>query len=118
MSMSLTAHILFGRPTRLPAGRIRTHNPDTRRHAATTPAEIDNAARNAETRLANVENVFNAIADGHISTIAIEDATGLSKTTVQKALHELEDWPSGPRIVRIRSSQQAHTFRIYGGQID
>lgn len=110
--MSLTAHLLFGKPTRLPQGRVRTHNPDARRQSAPTVGQEDNAARNTTTRLANVEKVFNAIADGHRTTPAIEDASGLSKSTVVKALHELEDWPGGPRIVRIRNGRGSHQFEI------
>lgn len=101
--MSLTAHLLFGKPTRLPKGRVRTHNPDHRHPGA-------NLARNTETRLANVEKVFNAIADGHRSISAIEDATELSRSTVKKALHDLEDWPAGQRVVRIRDGNKPHQF--------
>jgi len=108
--MSLTAHLLFGKPTRLPKGRIYTHNPDARRLAALTVAQQDNAARSAATKLANIERVFNAIADGVDSIIDISDKTGLSEATVKKLLHELEDWPSGARIVRTKG--QKHQFKV------
>ena len=71
--MSLTAHLLFREPTRLPKGRIRTHNLDSQRRDAPTADQVEHAARNTQTRLANVEKVFNAIAAGHRSTVPIED---------------------------------------------
>jgi len=111
--MSLTAHLLFREPTRLPKGRIRTHNLDSQRRDAPTADQVEHAARNTQTRLANVEKVFNAIAAGHCSTVPIEDATGLSKSTVQKALHGREDWPGGGRIVRTRGVHKPHQFRIF-----
>jgi hypothetical protein len=108
--MSLTAHILFGKPTQLPKGRVRIHNPDTRRLMTNAPAREDVCARNTETRLANVEKVFNAIADGHRQIASIIKATSLSQCTVQRALHELEDWPGHARIKRIRNGHQPHEF--------
>lgn len=108
--MSLTAHLLFGKPTRLPKGRIYTHNPDARRISALTAAQQDNAARNTATKMANIERVYNAVADGVTTIIEISDNTGLSEPTVKKLLHELEDWPGGPRIVRTKGRQ--HTFCV------
>ncbi len=108
--MSLTAHLLFGKPTRLPKGRVYTHNPDARRLAAITPAQQDNAARSTATRLANVERIFNAVADGVETILTIAVHTELTEVTVQKALHDLEDWPGGPRIVRIKGRH--HKFHV------
>lgn len=47
--MSLTAHLLFGEPTRLPKGRIRTHNPDSNRRDSPTADQVEHAARNTQT---------------------------------------------------------------------
>lgn len=103
--MSLTATLLLGTPIRLPRGRKRLISGDK-------PGKTE-SARNSITRLANVERVFNAIADGHTTICAIEDETGISTVTVQKALHELEDWPGAPRIVRIIAGKhQPHHFQI------
>lgn len=103
--MSLTATLLLGLPVRLPQGRTRLISSDKSGKSL--------SPRNDITRLANVEMVFNAIADGYTSIFAIEDATSLSQVTVKKALHELEDWPGGPRIVRITAGkQQRHLFHV------
>lgn len=103
--MSLTATLLLNRPIRLPRGRKRLVSSDFQRK--------NESARNSTTRLANVELVFNAIVDGHTTIRAIEDAIVLSRLTVQKALNELEAWPSGPRIVRITAGKhQPHRFQI------
>ena len=103
--MSLTATILLNQPIRLPRGRKRLISSDFQRKSE--------SARNSTTRLANVELVFNAIADGHTTIRAIDAAVVLSVVTVQKALNELEDWPGGPRIVRIiPGKQQRHHFQI------
>lgn len=108
--MSLTAHLLFARPTRLPQGRVYTHNPDARRLAALTAGQQDNAARNTATKQANVERIYNAVAEGAGTFVAISEHTGLSIATVKKLLTELEDWPGGPRVVRTKG--QRHYFKV------
>lgn len=104
--MGLTSTLLLGLPIRFPHGQIRLISSDGKRKAETP--------RNTVTRLANVEVVFNAIAAGYDTIYAIEDMTGISNVTVKKALHELEDWPTGPRIVRIygASKKHRHHFQI------
>jgi len=62
-------------------------------------------------KAANIEKVFVAISEGCSTALEIEASVGLSLATVQKALHELEDWIDGPRIVRIRGGT-AHRFEV------
>lgn len=101
--MSLTAHLLLGLPINLPAGQTRViymdkKSPYTRGH-------------NSATRLTNTEAVFNAIADGFVTIFAIAGGTGLSEVTVKRLIHDLEDWPAGPRIKRT-SHGTAHRRRF------
>lgn len=109
--MSLTAHILFNRPTKLPKGRVITHNADSRR-GPLTDTQHDCAARNYATRMANVERVFNVIAAAgkRVSMLDIEIETDLSRTTILNACEELEKWKGGPRIVRHRAGR--HYFEV------
>lgn len=109
--MSLTAHLLFRRETKLPKGRVITHNADTRRGPMTS-GQLDAAARNYATRMANVERVFNAIeaAGKKISMLDIEVETGLARTTVLNACEELENWKDGARIIRHRTGR--HLFEV------
>lgn len=109
--MSLTAHLLFRRETKLPKGRIITHNADTRR-GPITAGQLDAAARNYATRMANIERVFNAIeaAGKKVSMLDIEVETGLARTTVLNACEELENWKAGGRIIRHKGRR--HTFEV------
>lgn len=99
--MSLTETLLFNKPVRLPNGQRLTHNMDSRRRYN---------ARNAATKAANIDRVFNAIADGHDTVETILAAVGLSKSTVQKAINNLEDWPGGARIKR--TTGRTHRFVV------
>lgn len=108
--MSLTATLLFNQPIKLPNGRRRTHNMDARRRYDPTAGRLDYNARNAATKAANIERVFNAIADGHDTVETILAAVGLSKSTVQKAINNLEDWPGGARIKR--TTGRTHRFVV------
>lgn len=110
--MSLTAHILFSHPTELPKGKVRKHRMDPWWHSG-TPKSVFAREHCAAIKAANIEKVFAAIVGGHDTALAIADATALSLATVQKALHELEDWPDNPRIVRIRGAV-AHRFEVAG----
>lgn len=109
--MSLTAHLLFRRETKLPKGRVITHNADTKRRPLTA-GQIDEAARNRATRMANIERVFNVIAAARrpITMLDIEVATGLTRTTVLNACEELENWESGSRIIRHKGRR--HSFEV------
>lgn len=107
--MSLTAHLLFSEPTLLPKGKVRKHRMDPWWHSD-TPESVFAREHCAQTKSANIEKVFDAIVAGADTALAIADASQLSLATVQKALHELEDWPDKPRIVRIRGAV-AHRFR-------
>lgn len=106
--MSLTAHLLFQRPTQLPTGRVTMHNSDTRRQPLST-GQLDYAARNTATRFANIERVYNMIYTSRlkVTTLDIEIATGLSRSTVRAACEELEQWKGGQRIIRHRGKQHA-----------
>ena len=108
--MSLTAHLLFSHPTTLPKGRVRKHRMDSWWHSG-VPESVFAREHCAQIRAANIEKVFAAIVAGADTALAIADATALSLATVQKALHELEDWPDNPRIVRVRGGV-AHRFEV------
>lgn len=108
--MSLTAHILFNYKTELPRGKVRKHRMESWWKSG-TPESIFAREHCAAEKAANIEKVFTAVADGHNTAVAIANASGLALATVQKALHELEDWLDGPRIVRIRGSV-AHRFEV------
>lgn len=108
--MSLTAHILFNRNTQLPRGKVRKHRMDSWWKSG-TPESVFAREHCALEKAANIEKVFGAISQGDATALDIADSTGLSMATVQKALHELEDWPDGPRIVRIRG-KIAHRFEV------
>lgn len=109
--MSLTAHLLFRHETQLPKGRIITHNADTKRRPLTA-GQIDEAARNRATRMANIERVFNAIASAGkpVGMLELEVETGLTRTTVLNACEELETGEAGQRIVRHRGRK--HMFEV------
>lgn len=100
--MSLTAHILFNRPTQLPAGRLRTNSIGVNRRHETTAGREEHAARNTATKLASIEKIYNAIVSGFDTIAEIGDETDLSESTVKRGLIELEDCPDGARIKRIR----------------
>ena len=108
--MSLTAHLLFSLPTTLPKGKVRKHRMDSWWKSVTIESVFAHEQR-AQEKAANIEKVFSAISSGADTALAAADATALSLATVQKALHELEDWPDGPRIVRIRG-KVAHRFEV------
>ena len=108
--MSLTAHLLFNRATELPRGVRRTHRMDSWWKSG-TPESIYAREHCALDKAANIEKVFVAISQGVGTALEIESAVGLSLATVQKALHELEDWPDNPRIIRIRGGK-AHRFEV------
>ena len=108
--MSLTAHILFNYKTELPRGKVRKHRMESWWKSG-TPESVFAREHCAAEKAANIEKVFTAVADGHNTALSIADASGLSLATVQKALHELEDWIEGPRIARIRG-KVAHRFEV------
>lgn len=108
--MSLTAHLLFNHKTELPRGRGRKHRIDSWWKSGTPESVFAREHRAAE-KAANIEKVFLSISNGEDTALKIEAAIGLSLATVQKALHELEDWPESPRIVRTRGGR-AHRFEV------
>ena len=108
--MSLAAHILFERPTMLPEGTRRRHMmEDGHRADPDSPRPTNN--KNVLTALRNAEAVHEAVADGCHTHAEIERRTGLSQSTVKKALYRLEAWPTGPRISRDRR-WTTHRFEI------
>jgi len=106
--MSLTATLLNNSPVKLPKGRVITHSMDNRSAAGEQQADPRNRA-DKKTSAANTELIFHAIAAGADSTKAIADATGLGKSTIQRALVALENWPTGARILRTKS-YRANSF--------
>lgn len=108
--MSLTAHILFNIKTDLPRGNVRKHRMESW-WKSNTPESVFAREHCALKKAANIEKVFTAVSNGSATALDIADAVGLSLATVQKALHELEDWPDNPRIVRFRG-KVAHRFEV------
>ena len=107
--MSLFATLLLDRPVTLPTGIKRRHlMEDGPRHDR---EERPTNNRNVLTALANAEAVLAAVAAGCTTHAELEDATGLSQSTVKKALYALEDWPTGPRISRDRRNP-THRFEV------
>lgn len=110
--MSLVAHILFERPTTLPAGTRRRHMmEDGYRRSPDAPPPASHKNQAAKSR--NIEAVHTAVAGGAKTHAELEDVTGLSQSTVKKALYALEEWPGGPRISRDRRFV-THTFEAIG----
>jgi len=108
--MSLTSTILLNLPIRLPVGKPRFVSCDDRRMPAVTAGQIASAQNNERIRLANVELVFNAVKLGAQTIIVICDFTGLSESTVKKALHELLDKDKVTRDCK----QTRHRFAVKG----
>lgn len=103
--MSLTATLLHNQPITLPKGRRRTHyieKPAVRQVASKPWVDRGTSAK-------NVERAFAAIRAGSLTVSDIHHATGLGKSTVQRAVTQLEEWPEGPRIDRDRS-KRPHKF--------
>lgn len=110
--MSLFATLLLDRPVTLPVGIKRRHlMEDTRRASPDAPPRDSHKNQAAKSR--NIEAVHAAVAAGATTHAELEDATGLSQSTVKKALYALEDWPTGPRISRDRRNQ-THRFEVIG----
>ena len=108
--MSLTSHLLFSLPTTLPKGQLRKHRMGSWWKSG-TPESVVAREHCALEKAANIEKVFVAISQGVGTALEIESIVGLSLATVQKALHELEDWADGPRIVRTKGGR-AHRFEV------
>lgn len=108
--MNLLAYLERRPPPKIPAGIGRVHNMDNRGKAI-HPGHIRNAEISASKRLQNIERVFESIARGVETQLDIADDTGLSNATVQKALHALEDWQGGARIIRRKTSAR-HFFKV------
>lgn len=106
--MSLTTTLLHGDPEAmrqlikaLPKGRRRTHKIDDRPAVPAVKAKASGPHWKAKTTSAdNCETVCAAIAAGARTVRDIVDATGLGKTTIWRAIMQLEAWPTGPRIER------------------
>lgn len=98
--MSLTATVLHNLPITLPKGRRITHRIEDRkplgRVVLVTTARLPVKTTSPE----NCERTYAAIAEGCRTVRAIQDATGLGKTTIWRAINQLEAWPTGPRITR------------------
>lgn len=108
--MSLTAHILFERPTTLPSGRRRRHMmEDGRRIDPDAPRQPTHT--NVLTALRNTEAVHAAVSAGCDTVTSISTHTGLSLSTVKKALSRLEGWPGGARVSRDRR-ETTHRFEV------
>lgn len=105
--MSLTAHLLFSNPTTLPAGKARIH-----RMGGKWVDEVEGfRVPDCKVSAPSVERVYIAVKSGLRTTNAIADGMLMSVTVVQRALIALEDWPSGPRVRRIKSFP-AHQFEV------
>jgi hypothetical protein len=88
--MSLTATLLLNQPITLPRGRARPpHYLDGK--SAAHASRSNGSENNAKTMQENAESVRAAIAAGCTRIDDLVDATGLSKSTVQKRVHQLID---------------------------
>jgi len=106
---SLTGALLHRTAFQLPTGRLQTQTPERQKRNC-TPAQADEAARNAQTKANNIEHVYNTIADGVDTIPKLVPATGLSRSTVYFAIEALEDWPGGSRIERTKGP--THRFTV------
>jgi hypothetical protein len=106
--MSMTAHLLFQQKTQLPSGNSRVHRMGGKwvDETAKAPRMID-----SKVSAAAIERVFVAVQAGMRTTNEIGDRMLMSVTVVQRALIALEDWPTGPRVRRIKAFP-AHRFEV------
>ena len=106
--MSMTAHLLFQQKTQLPSGNSRVHRMGGQwvDETTETPRIID-----SKVSAAAIERVFVAVQAGMRTTNEIGDRMLMSVTVVQRALIALEDWPTGPRVRRIKAFP-AHRFEV------
>jgi len=103
--MSLTATLLHNDPvalrqlvSTLPKGRKRTHHIDARPPRNPKPSGIQWPKKTTSPK--KLERIHSAIAAGARFVRDIHIATGYSKTVIWRAIHQLEDCPTGPRILR------------------
>ena len=111
--MSLTATLLLGHQITLPTGKRRTHTMERTSWTGLTRAREEIASKQEETRIGNVERVFEAIEAGDqpMTILEIVDAAQISISTVKTALADLETDPDGARFVRIKGKQ--HRFVVH-----
>lgn len=110
---SLLSYLLSGQVPQRPRGcKVRTVTMESKNGYKRNQGVIDNAARAEKTRLANIERVYNAVADGIKTIPEISDTIGLSITTTQKALIALEEEWTPPRVLRIRGHGLRHVFEV------
>ena len=112
--MSMFTAILLGNPIDFPSGVRRTHIAEPwEDEPEKPPVSVYFRPHCAQTKAENIEAVFTAISGGAHTMREVLDKSGLSKRTVERALHLLERWPSGPRIVRERgSSNRPDKFEV------
>ena len=89
--MSLTATLLLNKEVALPKGRRHTRLMDARRVREGDPANDERYRKNREIKAANVAAVLEAVRAGAQTRSQICAATGIGRTTVHFALHDLED---------------------------
>lgn len=110
---SLIGYLLSGQiPPRPRNCRVRTHTMESKNGYTRNQGVIDNAARAEKTRQANIERVFNAVADGINNIRDLSFEVGLSITTTQKALIALESEFTPPRVLRIKDGCKPHSFKV------
>lgn len=117
--MSLTATLLHNEPEALrqlvrslPKGRRRIHKIEDKAAApASKKPSVD--WRIKTTSAENCAHTLAAIIAGARTVRDIQDATGLGKTTIWRAVNQLEAWPTGPRIVRDHNHKPARFTAIH-----
>lgn len=110
---SMISYLLSGQIPPRPSGcRVRTVTMESGTGYKRSKGADTNAARAEKTRLANIERVYNAVADGIKTIPEISDTIGLSITTTQKALIALEEEWTPPRVLRIRGHGLRHVFEV------
>lgn len=107
--MSLVSDILFRAPPPKFKGRKRSYicegSSNTGRDF-NTEGDRRNAERNTAIRMRNVERCYESVRKGNQTIPEVERDTGLSESTVKKALHELVDWHGGPRVLFTRKANR------------
>lgn len=87
----------------LPKGRLRTHKIDDGAAVITSAKKkkaTDKHWKAKTTSPENVEAVYSVIAAGASTVKEMQCATVLCKTTIWRAITQLESWHTGPRIER------------------
>jgi hypothetical protein len=105
--MSLTAHLLLGKPIIFPKGFTRSHRMEREKGSDMKACHVAGLARNERTRAENVERIYQSIANGAETPMQIVDGSGVKLSTVRKGL---DDLIFNRRIYRAKDGNTFHHF--------